>query len=241
MCDERERLIGFMYDEVDATERRRVEAHLDECPECRAEIAGLQGTRQDLLAWAVPDHEPIWRPMAPARPGPTVWQQVPVWAMAAAASAVLASGVMGGLAVRWFSPAATTSVGATVELAPAAGPVAAQAVDMAAIEARVLNQVRDEMRRELIALTARSSAPAVATPVANPSRDVALAALMRRMNDLERWRADQDEWVEQQKIVNYGFENRLGRVSTRTTALDNELVRSNLLRVSATGSGQVTR
>ena len=76
MCDERERLIGYLYDEADAAERRQVDAHLLECHVCRAEIAALRRVREDLLAWDVPDHEPIWRPVAPPAPART-WSQVP--------------------------------------------------------------------------------------------------------------------------------------------------------------------
>ena len=54
MCDERERLIGYVYDECEAAERRAVESHLEECVDCRQEIAALRSVRQDLLAWAVP-------------------------------------------------------------------------------------------------------------------------------------------------------------------------------------------
>ena len=65
MCEERERLIGFVYDECDAAERRTIEEHLETCPTCRREIAGLRGVRQDLLAWSVPEHESVWRPVVP--------------------------------------------------------------------------------------------------------------------------------------------------------------------------------
>ena len=49
MCDDRERLIGYVYDECDAGERRTIEAHLESCEACREEIAGLRGVRTDLL------------------------------------------------------------------------------------------------------------------------------------------------------------------------------------------------
>jgi len=90
MCDERERLIGYLYEECDAEERRQVETHLESCPTCRAEIGGLQSVRTDLLAWNVPEHSPVWRPM-PAGVAPPVvwWRQTPGWALAAAATGVL--------------------------------------------------------------------------------------------------------------------------------------------------------
>jgi hypothetical protein len=103
----------------------------------------------------------------------------------------------------------------------------------------VLARVREEMRRDLMAVTSRSDAAPAPAVTQVASRDAVVTALTRRLGELERWRLDQEEFVRQQALVNYGFENRLGRVSTRTTALDNEMVR-NMLRVSATG-GEFTR
>lgn len=105
MCDERERLIGYLYEEGDAEERRQVETHLESCSTCRAEIGALRSVRTDLLAWAVPEHSPIWRPMPEAVAPPVVWwRQTPGWALAAAAAVVLAAGIAGGAAMRLMSP-----------------------------------------------------------------------------------------------------------------------------------------
>jgi anti-sigma factor RsiW len=97
MCNQRERLIGYVYDECEPAERAAVQEHLDSCAECRTEIAALRSVRGDLQAWDVPDHESVWRPFAPA-PAPPWWSQVPRWAMAAAASVVMVSGAAGGAA-----------------------------------------------------------------------------------------------------------------------------------------------
>jgi len=96
MCNERERLIEYVYDECDAEERDRVNRHLETCATCRDEIAGLRATRQDLLAWEVPDHGSVWKPFAPARLRPW-WREVPAWAMAAAAGIMFFIGVSGGV------------------------------------------------------------------------------------------------------------------------------------------------
>jgi hypothetical protein len=96
MCDDRERLIGYVYEECDASERRLIDAHLSECATCRDEIGGLRAVREDLLAWSVPEHESVWRPFAPQQPA-SWWRQVPVWAMAAAASVMFAIGASGGI------------------------------------------------------------------------------------------------------------------------------------------------
>ena len=59
MCDDREKLIAYLYDEATAAERRQVDAHLATCAECREELRSLRGVRQDLLAWDVPAHESV--------------------------------------------------------------------------------------------------------------------------------------------------------------------------------------
>ena len=101
MCTEREKLVDYIYNECDATERERMQRHLDSCHECRAEVKSLRSVREDLLAWDVPAHESVWRPFKPA-PVLPVWRQVPAWAMAAAASIVLLLGAAGGAVVHAF-------------------------------------------------------------------------------------------------------------------------------------------
>jgi hypothetical protein len=108
MCNERDRLIAYLYDECDATERDAVQQHLDGCDECRTEVAGLRGVREDLLAWEVPAHGSVWTPFAPAPVRPS-WRQVPAWAMAAAAGLVLLAGAAGGAAVQAFAPERSSS------------------------------------------------------------------------------------------------------------------------------------
>ena len=99
MCNQREKLIGYVYDECESAERAAVQEHLETCAECRTEIAALRSVRSDLQSWQVPDAEyvSVWRPFTPA-PAPSWWQQVPRWAMAAAAGVVMMSGAAGGAA-----------------------------------------------------------------------------------------------------------------------------------------------
>ncbi len=142
MCDERERLIGYVYDECEDGERRQIEDHLKSCDGCRREIAGLRHTRQDLLAWDVPPHEPIWRPFvaAPARPS---WRDVPAWALAAAASLVLVVGAAGGVLTEAVLTRGHGEVLASARSAPVApGQAAVTAADLNALEARVTANLR---------------------------------------------------------------------------------------------------
>ena len=99
MCDDREKLIAYLYDEASASERRLVDAHLTECADCRDELRAFRGVQTDLLAWDVPNHESVWKPFA--APQPTVWwRQVPAWGLAAAATLVFGLGLAGGFAGR---------------------------------------------------------------------------------------------------------------------------------------------
>src|SRR6186997_2203697 len=117
MCDERERLIGYVYDECDPAERREIAQHLEECSTCRTEIGDLRGVRQDLLAWEVEGGPAVWRPfVAPVvRPW---FKQVPAWAMAAAATLMFLIGAAGGFVTQSLMRGAPADAAATVAAAP---------------------------------------------------------------------------------------------------------------------------
>ena len=143
MCNERDRLIAYLYDECDATERDAVRQHLDGCDECRTEVAGLRSVREDLLAWDVPEHESVWRPFAlpPSRPS---WRHVPTWALAAAAGIVLVAGAAGGAVAHAFVPERSQ---AQIANAPGqqATPVSLTAADLAALERRLTASFTDRV------------------------------------------------------------------------------------------------
>lgn len=58
-CQEvdRESLVGYLYDELSAEDRARLDAHLAACGECRAELDEMRGVRGHLASWAVPQRE----------------------------------------------------------------------------------------------------------------------------------------------------------------------------------------
>ena len=143
MCNEREKLIGYLYDECDSSEREAVRRHLETCAECRAEIASLRSVREDLAAWEVPEHGSVWRPFT-AAPTPPWWQHVPQWALAAAAGIVLVSGAAGGAVTHAIKPyvtsaAQTTPAGATQVSAPAELAAMQQQIAMLRAELNQLN------------------------------------------------------------------------------------------------------
>ncbi|MBI1873412.1 MAG: hypothetical protein HYS05_05915 [Acidobacteria bacterium] len=52
-CGERESLVALVYDECDASERHRLEAHVHGCALCAAELQQLRATHTALAAWPV--------------------------------------------------------------------------------------------------------------------------------------------------------------------------------------------
>jgi hypothetical protein len=91
--------MDFLYDEAAPADRRVVEAHLDECGDCRTEMRAFRRVREDLLAWEVPAYESVWTPFAPTPVAVEPWyRQVPAWAMATAAGLMLLLGSAGGFA-----------------------------------------------------------------------------------------------------------------------------------------------
>jgi anti-sigma factor RsiW len=70
----------LLYGEADAKTRAEVEAHLDECPACRDEMASFRRLRRDLRAWTLEQRRPSTSTVRPRR--------LPVWLASAAALAV---------------------------------------------------------------------------------------------------------------------------------------------------------
>jgi len=121
MCDQRERLMDYLYDEAAPTERKVVEAHLESCRDCRDEMRAFRHVREDLLAWDVPHFESVWTPFAPAPVAPW-YQQVPAWALSAAAGVMLLLGTAGGFAAQALM---ATQPSSPVQMVAQAEPVSA--------------------------------------------------------------------------------------------------------------------
>ena len=192
MCDERERLIGYVYDECEPSERKAIEAHLEECGTCRAEIGGLRDARQDLLAWAVPPHEAVWRPLV-AAPVVSWYRQVPVWAMAAAAGVMFLAGAAGGVVTHAFvhgSSTVVTPAPASVQTLPA-GVTESQLSD---VEQRIVQRMRDELSKRPGVPTSPIAARVVAA-----SNAVDLASL--RVNEILA-ASDQRQWENLRDLQN---------------------------------------
>jgi len=146
MCDKRERLMDYLYDEAAPADRREVETHLESCGDCRNEMRAFRRVREDLLAWDVPAYESVWTPFAPAPVAPW-YRQVPAWAMTAAAGLMLLLGTAGGFAAQALVPGAAPEA-ATVAAAPPVAP-AAPAVLPATLVGLDESDVRLLIQREI--------------------------------------------------------------------------------------------
>jgi hypothetical protein len=228
MCDEREQLIEYVYGEAATAERQRIDAHLAECHVCRAEVAGLRSVRDDLLAWEVPRHEPVWRPFVPVPVAP-VRRPVSLWSLAAAASVVFAAGLAGGMAARAWIPGPTASapvVQAGVAPEAAARPQAVSTVtpqDLAKLEADILQRVRGELTERIRA----------ATPQAESGGSTARVGMWNRPDDVTEARlAAIEQWMDDQISLNAAFSGQFGRLNSRTSSLSEQIELSRMQRVT---------
>lgn len=55
MCEEKELLVGYLYDDLPDGQRAAFEAHLRGCADCRNELKAFRDVRADLAAWAPPE------------------------------------------------------------------------------------------------------------------------------------------------------------------------------------------
>ncbi|MEO8482114.1 MAG: zf-HC2 domain-containing protein [Acidobacteriota bacterium] len=216
MCDQREQLIGYLYDECTPDERRAVEAHLGECHVCRAEVGGLRDVRQDLLAWDVPAHESVWRPfVAPRVTNP--WRAMPAWAMAAAATLVFVAGAAGGAASRLLWPASAfgqvaTATPAPVVLTPASVTVGQQ--DLNNLKLAILTQVRAEMDQRVMALAA--SHDRTTKTAADGVSQAALRDVATRLTAFENWQR-------KQIAFSMSLDNKVAGIVSRYSAMNASL------------------
>jgi hypothetical protein len=185
-CDEKERLLSYLYGEDAYDDRVAMEAHLATCAECREEIAELRSVRADLARWQPPDAELNFRVVRDSVAPPTrSWWHTPAWApLALAAGVLLAVGAAaanvevqvgnGALTIRtgWAKPAATpsTAVASAAPTATHAAPMlpVKTGISEAELERR-MGDLESRLRAEMA--SSRRLAPATAQPVALTGSD----------------------------------------------------------------------
>ena len=194
MCEQREQLLEYLYDEASPTSRREVEGHLEGCDECRDELRAFRNVREDLLAWGVPNPPSVWTAFAPAPVVP--WhRQVPAWALAAAASLMLVVGSAGGFVAHSVVDGSNSG---------ASGPVSAPVVPAQMTQAAELDT------KAIIAL--------IREELANAGRDV--TGRVTPVNDTPARSFQLDPKAEAQllvrvsELVNASQERQLGQLST---------------------------
>jgi len=193
-----ETLVAYIYDEVDAADKTRVERHLQQCGTCGGEYAALTGVRTVLQAWAPPDAGLGFTvvPKSEAEPARVLrpaqwWNTVPVWVQAAAAILVLAvSAGVANIQVRsgadgfvvttgWMSAPArerASELGRDSSATPA--PVTAAVVPAAEDWKAALGSLEQELRNEI---RSGRSADAVVRTSARSGGD---EATIRRVQEL---------------------------------------------------------
>lgn len=171
-CEDKERLVAFLYGEASDHERAQVEAHLAGCRSCADEVDDLRAVRVDLTAWQPPDAELGFRIVRETAPADRRWWQVPAWAPLAMAAGLLlafAASVQveygnGAIVVRtgWATIGDSTTTMASAPVADTAGVRSARPAGTAMSERDVraaMASLESRLRAEMA--TARSaSAPA---------------------------------------------------------------------------------
>ena len=103
-CERSSDLMGFLYSEMDASETREFESHLQQCSNCRDEAASFEHVRQSIVAW----RDEVLTGFVPATTRPTRRSAIaafkqffdlsPLWLKGAAAFAVITFCVLVALA-----------------------------------------------------------------------------------------------------------------------------------------------
>jgi len=187
MCDERERLIDYLYEEADAAARHEFERHLETCAPCREEVRAFGAVRTDLLAWDVPESDSVWKPFAPPRAA-AWWRDVPAWALAAAAAVVFAIGAAGGAVTRTIADrasahqAASQQAAATTAMPAQVVPAGVSRADLDAFGRQLADSMRSEMDTRVRLVSTHASSRA-----GGPDRDVQqLRALLQTGDQRDR-------------------------------------------------------
>ena len=245
MCDSKELLVGYLYDDLDGAERQAFDGHLVACPECRNELAGLRATRGQIAAWAPPEPDLGLRMVrGGAPPPPSRARLAPAWGLAAAAALVLAaSAAIANVEIRYGGDGLTVRTGwaraAALAAAPpsqvqaastGAGSVAAAREDFEAVDRRL---------RELETRLRQAPAQAAAGPMmtdaellkrvrqyvsdaeSRQQREVALQ-MAQMFRDFDRQRRTDLALIQQGLVQNQGMTN--AELAT-TRDLVNQLVR----------------
>jgi len=176
MCDSKELLVGFLYDEIDSVSKRSFERHLLTCADCRDELAELDATREQIALWAPPDADLGFRIVRgatePVPSRPRWFSFSPAWGLAAAAIVMLAIGAaIANLDVRYGADGLAVRTGWNHAADAQAG--------VTQVDWKAQAQELDRRLRDLE--QSASARPAVQTASAS---DLSDAELLQRVRDI---------------------------------------------------------
>ncbi len=210
-CDDKERLISYLYDEGGDDDRAAVDTHLATCAACRSEVAELRSLRVEIGRWQPPDADFTVRIVR--EPSARAWWRVPTWATAAlAAGLVLALGATvanvevqvggGTLVVRtgWAKSSSSASTGPQAAQTDAARPATSARpalVSAGMSESDVhsaLNALETRIRADIAAATAR---PAAANVQRVASSDMDKGQVLQQVRSL----VDESERRQQRELA----------------------------------------
>lgn len=185
MCDSKELLVGFLYDELEASDRRTFQDHLATCAECREELAGLRSTRGQIASWTPPEPDfgfHIVRGAAAPPPAPR-FRFAPAWGLAAAAVLVLAAAAaIANIEVRYGNDGLVMRTGWSRGAADSAAAVQRGAATNATlVDWKAQADVLDRRLRELEATAARAQSPAVQSAAGSDIPDTEVLRRVREM------------------------------------------------------------
>lgn len=244
-CDDKQTLVSYLYGEVDHETRQAVDAHLDACAACAAEVIALGDARSGLGLWVPPDVELDFKIVKKSElPPATVlrparwWNTVPAWAQAAAAVLVLAAGAaIANVQVTSGPQGFSVSTG---WMTPSAAPALSEPFDGKAVEQRVeraLVSLEQQLRSEIRSTREQETRVAARTPV-----DEATIRRVQQLIAASEQRHEQElamRFVEftrdmnmqrraDMKMISQGFDDYNGQLLRQRQTINN------IMRVSTT-------
>lgn len=189
-CDNKDLILGYVYDELSPDERQAFTDHVSRCPECQIELEELRATRMHLALWSPPEPNLGFRVIrggaAPAPALPRRNRFLSMVAYAAAAVIVLAAGAAvahlevrydkDGVTIRtgWSSPMSATPAQTAGLAASSAVPVNRPVpTDFSAFDAR-LRAIENAMRTSQATLGVQNAS-------ASRMSDAELLRMVRRI------------------------------------------------------------
>ena len=195
-CDDKDRLVAYVYGELSAEDRKDVERHLALCAACGSEVAGFTEIRSVLAGWQPPEAQldftivpratVVPLPVATPAPIPVAARQatglLPAWARFAAAVLVLGVGLgAANLQVRSDANGVSVTTGWMTPASAGAVLVAVPPVEPSAPALRPVEESPAAWQPALAQLETRLRAEMRSTHVDAPTSD---AAVLRKVEAL---------------------------------------------------------